>query len=75
MAVISDSWWHAQQALNALPIEWLEGENQTVNSSDINSALIQKLDQNGKIIRQEGDVEQGFREAEEIVEATYYYPF
>ena len=26
VAVISDSWWHAQQALNSLPIEWLEGK-------------------------------------------------
>lgn len=75
VAVISDSWWHAQQALNALPIEWLEGENQGVDSGDIDKRLMQKISDPGDIIRQEGDIEQGFREADEIVEATYYYPF
>jgi len=75
VAVVGDSWWHAQQALDALPIEWDQGSHKDTNSSDIDRALIEKISGSGEIIRQEGDIDKGFKQAEQIIEATYRYPF
>jgi isoquinoline 1-oxidoreductase beta subunit len=32
VAVVADTWWHAKSALDALPIQWDNGENAKVSS-------------------------------------------
>ena len=75
VAVVADSWWQAQQALNDLPIEWDEGPNAAVDSAEIERRLENALLQEGEVVHQQGDVAAAFDSAERIIEATYDYPF
>src|ERR1035437_6779042 len=44
VAVVADTWWQAKTALDALPIEWDEGENAKVSSASIAEILKAGLD-------------------------------
>lgn len=74
--VAEESWWNAQQALKALPIEWDFGENATVSSASIMEFLREGLNaKDVPVSRNEGDVEQAFASAAKVVEAEYYAPY
>ena len=75
VAVVADSWWQAQQALNELPIEWEAGVHAQADSAGIDTALGAALDTAGQTMREEGDIERAFAAAERSVEAEYRYPF
>lgn len=75
VAVLADSWWTAQRALDALPIEWDEGPNAGVDSSGIARQLDEAVQQPGRTVRSEGDVEAALKSAARIIEADYHYPF
>ncbi len=75
VAVVADSWWQAQRALDALPIEWDEGKYATVNSAGISAALAAALEGEGKVVRSEGDSAAALTSAAKVVEAEYHYPF
>ena len=75
VAVVADSWWQAQRALDALPIEWDEGPNATADSVRIDSDLIAALDKPGQVVRNEGDVAAALAAAVTVIEADYHYPF
>ena len=77
VAVVAEgSWWHAQQALKELPIEWNLGENAKVNSASIKGFLSEGLTmKEAPVSRQEGDVEKAFASAAKVVEAEYFAPY
>lgn len=77
VAVVAEgSWWHAQQALRALPIEWNFGDNANVSSTSIMEFLREGLTvKDAPVSRQEGDVDKAFAEAAKVVEAEYYAPY
>lgn len=75
VAVVADSWWQAEQAIQALPIEWDDGPNAGVDSASIARELAAALDGDGEIIRQEGDAAAAIAGAARVVEAHYDYPF
>lgn len=75
VAVIADTWWQANTALEALPIEWVAGEGSTHSSSAFEAELddgltaSQAFPGNGY-----GDVQAAFAGAAQVVEATYNMP-
>ncbi len=75
VAVVADSWWQAQQALNELPIEWEPGVHAAADSAGIDVALGAALDATGQTMREEGDIDKAFAAAERIVDAEYRFPF
>lgn len=75
VAVVADSWWQAQQALDALPIDWEPGPHGQANSADIDAALGAALDAGGQTMREEGNVDAAFAAAETHVTAEYRYPY
>ncbi len=44
MAVIADSWWRAQKALNELPVEWDEGAGAGATTASIREFVRTGLD-------------------------------
>ncbi len=54
VAVIADSWWHAKTALDALPIEWDEGDNAKVSSESIAAWLKEGLDADQAFVGNKG---------------------
>jgi isoquinoline 1-oxidoreductase beta subunit len=76
VAVVADTWWRAKTALDALPIEWDEGEGANVSSSSIAEKLKEGLtasETNGE--RSNGDARKAIDEAAKKVEAVYSTPF
>ncbi len=75
VAVIADTWWQANQAIEALPIEWVRGDGSDHSSAAFEAELDDGLTAseafpgNGY-----GDVEAAFADAAQIVEATYNMP-
>src|SRR5260221_2959254 len=76
VAVVADTWWRAKKALDALPIEWDEGEGASVSSASIAEKLKEGLaatETNGE--RRNGDAVKAIDEATKKVEAVYSMPF
>ena len=76
VAVVADNWWRAQKALKTLPIEWDFGDNGTVSSASIMEFLRSGInDENAPISREEGNIDQAFANAAQVVEGEYYAPY
>jgi isoquinoline 1-oxidoreductase subunit beta len=76
VAVVADTWWHAKTALDALPVEWDEGESAKVSSATIAEWLKAGLDAEEVFIgNANGDVKAALASAAKKVEAVYDYPY
>jgi isoquinoline 1-oxidoreductase subunit beta len=75
VAVIADTWWRAQSALNALPIEWDNGENGKQSSVEFAKVMRAALDApEAAMGNQNGDVKTALAGATKKIEAIYSYP-
>lgn len=73
VAVVADTWWQANSALEALPIEWQGGT--PYNSADFEAELEKGLRAGEAFVgNKQGDVEAAFAKAAKVVEATYRVP-
>lgn len=75
VAVVADSWWQAQQALDALPVTWDPGPHAAADSAGIARALGAALDAGGQVMREQGNVKSAFDGAAKVVEAEYAFPY
>lgn len=77
VAVVADTWWQANTALDQLPIIWDEGPNVNVSSASIDKILDEGLISNDNVFvgNKNGDVNKALKGAKKIVEATYRYPY
>ena len=75
VAVIADTWWHAKTALDALPIEWDNGDNAKASSAEFAKVLRTALDApDGVMGNQNGDIKAAMGSAAKKIEAIYSYP-
>jgi isoquinoline 1-oxidoreductase beta subunit len=76
VAVVADTWWRANTALNALPIVWDEGSAANVSQEDINKMLRSGLDEQGDFWqRKVGNAPEVINGSAKKVEAIYFTPF
>src|SRR5687768_14735087 len=76
VAVVADTWWQAKTALDALPVQWDEGENAKVSSESIAAMLKAGLDAPQAYVGNEnGDARAALAKASKKVEAVYAYPY
>jgi isoquinoline 1-oxidoreductase subunit beta len=76
VAVVADTWWQANSALQALPIVWDEGASAKVSSADIAATLQEGLTaEQAYEGNKQGDAKAAIAGAAKKVEATYSYPF
>ena len=76
VAVVADTWWRANTALNALPIVWNEGKASNVSQGDIDQMLRTGLDEQGDFWqRKVGDAPEVINSSAKKVEAIYYTPY
>ena len=76
VAVVADTWWRANTALNALPIIWDEGKAANISQDDINKMLRSGLDEQGDFWqRKVGDAPQAINSSAKKVEAIYFTPY
>ena len=75
IAVIGDSNWSVMKAKKLVKVEW-KTESKAENSSDHDAALNKILENpKGDPMRNDGDVEKAFAEADMILERVYEAPF
>jgi isoquinoline 1-oxidoreductase beta subunit len=75
-AVVANRWWEAKVALDALPIEWDEGDNVKVTTASIAAYLKTGLDAEQAFVGNEnGNAKQAIAAAAKKVEAVYAYPY
>lgn len=75
VAVVADTWWQAQKALDTLNIEWDEGKNKHGSSNDLQNALSKKLDEPLPYSLSRGSVSAAMHSATQTHSAEYVYPF
>ena len=76
VAVVADSWWRADQALQKLRIEWDAGANSNVSSETITAMLRDGLaDPKLPQARKVGDGDTAMAAAARVIEAEYSSPY
>lgn len=74
VAVVADTWWRANKALNALPMEWEGGSDFT--SSEFDEELDAALDSSDNVFvgNFAGNPQEAFANAAQVIETTYNMP-
>ncbi len=77
VAVVADTYWHAQQALRALPITWDDGPGGAVSSADIEKQLADGLTTSSGLAvgRNDGDAKGALAKAAKTISAEYHVPY
>jgi len=75
VAVVADSYWRAQSALEALPVSWRYGPGKGRSSETWKTEFAAALDAPGSLVVEEGDVAAALAGAEQTVEADYIAPY
>ena len=75
VAVIADTWWRAHTALQALPIEWDNGDHTKQSSAEFAKVMRAALDApEAAMGNQNGDMKTAMASAAKKIEAIYSYP-
>jgi isoquinoline 1-oxidoreductase beta subunit len=76
VAIVADSWWHANRAREKLQVSWDEGPFADHSSEAYALEAVQLLDAAPHMtIRKDGDPDAGLDRASKLVESEYSYPF
>jgi isoquinoline 1-oxidoreductase beta subunit len=75
VAVIADSTWRALKARDALEISWDDHGNGGLGTAQMMESYRRLSDKPGYVIQQQGDFEAIARDAEQLIDATYEFPF
>lgn len=72
IAVVATNWWQANQALQAIEVEWENGSKGGISSESIMAYLREGLEMpNAPVARKDGDAERAFADAHQLLEAEY----
>jgi len=76
VAVVAESWWQAQQALQALPVTWDEAGHGAVDDADIRADLEAGLTAEKTVVMAEhGKPDAALQSPGKQIEATFYAPY
>jgi isoquinoline 1-oxidoreductase beta subunit len=74
VAIIATSTGAAIAARKLLKIDWDDGANRTYDSDAYRASLEESARKPGQVVREVGNIDQGFQSAARTVEAEYYIP-
>jgi isoquinoline 1-oxidoreductase beta subunit len=76
IAIVADSWWHAQKARKALKVEWDLGPAQAQSSDNFQKQAEALLAAPPvTTLRTYGDIDAALKTSAKVVQATYTFPF
>ncbi len=74
VAVIANNTWAAMQGRKKLKIDWNDGAHASFNSEPFKQAMMARVQQPAKVVRNLGNVDTEFGKGGKVIEATYYTP-
>jgi isoquinoline 1-oxidoreductase beta subunit len=74
VAVLADNTWAAMQGRKKLKIEWGKSTHGAWNSDAYKKELQETARKPGKVVRENGNVDEAFAKGGKVVEAEYYAP-
>ncbi len=74
VAVVAENTWAAIQGSKALKIKWSSSPNDSYDSDTYRDSLKEASMKPGKVLRNEGNVEEAFASADKKYSASYYLP-
>jgi len=76
IAIVADTWWHAQEARKKLKVDWDLGPAAMQSSEGFRKRAGELLiAPPATTVRKYGDVDAALKSSAKVVEATYEYPF
>lgn len=77
IAVVADSYWTANRAVQELQVQWSETGNESVSSGQIFAQFANALDAGSErqTDREQGEVASAFTSAARVIDADYHVPF
>ncbi|WIO74667.1 xanthine dehydrogenase family protein molybdopterin-binding subunit [Porticoccaceae bacterium LTM1] len=75
VAVVASDYWTAKSARDALKIDWDESNAFTQSSDEIMASYRAMADKNGEVGRSDGDAKKALKQAEEVIESSYEFPY
>jgi isoquinoline 1-oxidoreductase beta subunit len=75
VAVVADNFWSAKRGREVLVVEWEEGANAAISSTQHRERLEQSLKSKAAVARNEGDMAKAEQAAARKVEADYEVPY
>jgi isoquinoline 1-oxidoreductase beta subunit len=76
VAILADTWWHAESARRRLRVTWNEGASATLSSEGLTRRAEELAAQKAqRTLRSDGDVDGALAGAAKVVRASYSYPF
>jgi isoquinoline 1-oxidoreductase beta subunit len=76
IAIVADSWWHAQKARKALKVEWDLGPAEAQSSDNFQKQAEALLAAPPvTTLRTYGDIDAALKNSAKVVQATYIFPF
>jgi isoquinoline 1-oxidoreductase beta subunit len=75
VAVVAESTWAAMKGREALEVVWEDGPQKNESTESLRAQFDQLTQQKGKILRDDGDVDQALDGAASTLDAVYEVPF
>src|SRR6185437_16013632 len=76
VAIIGDTWWAANKALDKLAVQWDEGPGATQSTEKWHRTAADLAGKPpGKVFRKDGDFDKAVSGAAKVIEGSYQYPF
>ena len=75
IAVIAETWWQANKAAKALPIQWTIGDEGKTYSEKFRNEYLAELSKQGTSVVKQGETLPALEESEKIIESDYLVPY